>query len=360
MRIGSLLLSTCLFVVGCGGPMTADDGGGGSVTGGGGGFVTGGGGGSITGGGGGSVTGGGGGSVTGGGGGSVTGGGGGSVTGGGGGSVTGGGGGSVTGGGGGSVTGGGGGSVTGGGGHAYEVLWDGGASADAGNYGSFSVPRGENGQRFSGWCAPNLSARTLWGTDLYTDDSDLCTAGAHMGLITLDAGGSLNIEVRPGSIHYFGTQRHGIGSNEYGSFPGSVAFVGANDALLGEVSGDAGVPAADAGQPDAGSSWDGGASIDLGSISWSGNAVTYRGQNGQRYLATCPSGGASGPVWGTGLYTDDSSICRAAVHAGRFNFDGGVVTIEIYPGASLYMGSVANGITSNDYGPWGGSYWVIP
>ena len=58
--------------------------------------------------------------------------------------------------------------------------------------------------------------------------------------------------------------------------------------------------------------------------------------------------------WGT--YTDDSSVCSAAVQAGLITLaNGGNVTIEIQPGANSYTGSTKNGITSSDYGPWSGS-----
>ena len=76
-------------------------------------------------------------------------------------------------------------------------------------------------------------------------------------------------------------------------------------------------------------------------------------------LASFASGvfGPVGSVWGTGTYTDDSSICTAAVHAGVITpDDGGTVVIEIAPGQSSYQGSTAHGVTSNDYGEFGGSF----
>jgi hypothetical protein len=88
--------------------------------------------------------------------------------------------------------------------------------------------------------------------------------------------------------------------------------------------------------------------------------VQFRGENGQRYSLTCPSGGAEDTVWGTRIYTDDSPMCVAGVHSGKFDFDGGVMTIEIYPGSASYTGSTANGVTSNDYPSYTGSYVVLP
>ena len=62
--------------------------------------------------------------------------------------------------------------------------------------------------------------------------------------------------------------------------------------------------------------------------------------------------------YGTDIYTDDSSICTAAVHAGKFSLAaGGTVIVEIRAGQSSYTGSMRNGLTSNDYGSmWDGSF----
>ena len=38
---------------------------------------------------------------------------------------------------------------------------------------------------------------------------------------------------------------------------------------------------------------------------------------------------------------------------------GGNVTIEIRPGQSSYTGSTRNGVTTDSYGPWDGSYEVV-
>ncbi len=38
---------------------------------------------------------------------------------------------------------------------------------------------------------------------------------------------------------------------------------------------------------------------------------------------------------------------------------GGTVTYEIAPGQESYEGSEQNGITSLDYGPWGGTFVIV-
>jgi hypothetical protein len=95
-------------------------------------------------------------------------------------------------------------------------------------------------------------------------------------------------------------------------------------------------------------------------VEWSTTAETHRGADGRQYAFTCPPGGQTYTVWGSDVYTDDSSICNAAVHAGLFTRDrGGRVTIEIRPGRASYDGSTRNGATTLDYGEWGGSFVVV-
>lgn len=80
---------------------------------------------------------------------------------------------------------------------------------------------------------------------------------------------------------------------------------------------------------------------------------------GMRFAYACPpiTGTAPGSVWGTDIYTNDSSVCSAGVHAGRVTtLRGGSVTIEMRPGQSSYLGSTRNGVTSLSYGAWGCSF----
>ncbi len=90
---------------------------------------------------------------------------------------------------------------------------------------------------------------------------------------------------------------------------------------------------------------------------WALSPGTYRGQDGLRVAYECSPGGDLRTVWGTDTYTDDSSVCTAAVHAGLITQDeGGRVVIEIAPGEESYEGTEANGVETNDYGSWDGSY----
>ena len=99
------------------------------------------------------------------------------------------------------------------------------------------------------------------------------------------------------------------------------------------------------------------AALEVGDVEWSLTPAAYRDQPGVRFGFVCPPGGTAGTVWGNVRYTDDSSVCTAAVHAGLITFeDGGRVVIEMREGDARYQGSVKNGVTGLDYGEWPGTF----
>ena len=80
---------------------------------------------------------------------------------------------------------------------------------------------------------------------------------------------------------------------------------------------------------------------------------------GEVVLVNCPEGcDNSKTVWGDGLYTKDSPICKASIHAGVISKSGGKVKVTVQPGQDAYKGSTKNGITTEAYGSFGGSYTV--
>jgi hypothetical protein len=90
--------------------------------------------------------------------------------------------------------------------------------------------------------------------------------------------------------------------------------------------------------------------------------LDLRGMNGEHYAFRCPPGKPlPSRVVGSGPYTDDSSICSAAVHAGAIHAkDGGEVTIEVRPGEARYGASERNYIRSAAYDyAWSGSFVVL-
>jgi len=84
----------------------------------------------------------------------------------------------------------------------------------------------------------------------------------------------------------------------------------------------------------------------------------YRGRNGLQLSFSCPPGIPNRNVWGTKIYTDDSSVCKAAIHAGVLTSDvGGTGIIEVYPGIDNYESTTANGWTTIAYGYYEGSFF---
>jgi hypothetical protein len=91
-------------------------------------------------------------------------------------------------------------------------------------------------------------------------------------------------------------------------------------------------------------------------LAWSATAERYRGRPGDVLEFLCPADGLVATIYGTDVYSDESSICTAAVHAGVITREqGGLVFVEIRPGQSSYVGSTRNGISSNNWGSQRGS-----
>jgi hypothetical protein len=85
------------------------------------------------------------------------------------------------------------------------------------------------GARATVSCPANCSAgASVWGTDVYTDDSNVCAAAAHAGAIDLARGGSFVVSILPGSTSYVGSARHGVTSRNWGSWRRSFAIVSAS------------------------------------------------------------------------------------------------------------------------------------
>jgi hypothetical protein len=98
---------------------------------------------------------------------------------------------------------------------------------------------------------------------------------------------------------------------------------------------------------------------DITPIAWETTASGFKGEQGQTYTFQCPEKGTAYSIYGSDVYTDYSSICIAAVHAGLFTLEqGGVIIIEYRPGRSTYGSTVRNGIKSNTAGEHSRSFVV--
>jgi LCCL domain/von Willebrand factor type A domain len=163
-------------------------------------------------------------------------------------------------------------------------------------------------------------AASVWGTDIYTADSSICHAAQHAGVIT-SAGGKVTVYPLPGQRSYDGEKRNGIESRDYHAYGQSFAF--RPDVALQDVA----------------------------------RCVYEDLVEGKPVACRCRAKDAgSGSVWGSDVYSSDSSICTAAVHAGVISKTGGVVTVVAGPAQQSFTGSARNGVTSRGYGPWSASF----
>ena len=190
--------------------------------------------------------------------------------------------------------------------------------------------KGEPGAIFSVSCPANCSeVGGLWGSDTYTADTSICRAAIHAGAVPA-AGGNLMVRIDPGRPAYRGSVHYGVRSSDHGSYGKSFTVLFAE--------GQSRLPEAAA--PVAPQIVEAGCSY---------NANQIHAEVGTATTVACPAGCAEGGLWGTDVYTGDSGICRAAIHAGLIPADGGTVVVILEPGRPAYRGSLRNGIRSADY-----------
>jgi hypothetical protein len=81
------------------------------------------------------------------------------------------------------------------------------------------------GTFFDHECPPNGHiSNSVWGTTIYADDSSICTAAVHEGLVTLAGGGRVRVFLHPGRNGYPGSGNNGVLTLSSERFGGSFAF----------------------------------------------------------------------------------------------------------------------------------------
>jgi hypothetical protein len=90
-----------------------------------------------------------------------------------------------------------------------------------------------------------------------------------------------------------------------------------------------------------------------------GNMEAYRDKVGKSFFFEV-TGSADGTIYGTDVYTSDSALAKAAVHAGVLKVGKkGIVKVTMVPVAPNYTGSSRNGVDSSDWpDPWFGAYKI--
>jgi hypothetical protein len=179
----------------------------------------------------------------------------------------------------------------------------------------------------------------VWGSGIYTTDSNVCAAAVHAGAIG-PSGGAVKPRKAAGCPGYQGSAANGVTSSSWGSYGGSFFFEGHGNGTC--------PPAPPPPPPPAGVPVGGAcpATIDR----FDGYAA------GQEFACTCPAT-SSGTLYGTGVYTTDSSLCAAAVHAGAIPATGGAVKAVKAAGCPKYVSTSAHGITSTAWGAYDSSFY---
>ena len=194
----------------------------------------------------------------------------------------------------------------------------GGAAAQALPECNYSYPSGQ--AEYACFCPASRSDGSIWGTGLYTSDSDLCTAAKHAGMIG-KAGGDIRAVLQPGQALYPSTTQNGITSSEWGSYSESIEFYLPGQAIVARLPG----------------------------------CDYYMPSDVAEYACTCAPGDFDGSVWGTGIYTSDSHLCSAALHAGAVGRNGGDIFVVARAGLEKYPSTTQNGVTSSDWGSYSSS-----
>ena len=85
--------------------------------------------------------------------------------------------------------------------------------------------RGQLGKIFSIYITGNTNGNAVWGTDNYTDDSDIRRAAVHAGIIANGESKTVYIEMLPGQSSYSSTNKNSINTSPYGNWGGTYRFV---------------------------------------------------------------------------------------------------------------------------------------
>jgi len=188
------------------------------------------------------------------------------------------------------------------------------------------------GSEFNFFCPANGALDTVVGSDTYGGDSSICNAAVHAGVITRQFGGNVRARFKAGQNFYLGGIRNGVTALLGTSYAYSFSFI--NPGTNAEVSSPAPVI-----------------------LDWFNRITLFRPQLGTTFTFLCAANGTLGTIYGTSFYTDDSTVCTAALHAGKISTPrGGQISVLMSQGRASYAGSKKRGVTSFSYGSWSGSY----
>jgi hypothetical protein len=178
-------------------------------------------------------------------------------------------------------------------------------------------------------CEKSQISGSVWGSGPYTADSSICHAAVHAGAIPR-SGGTVEVKGVEDCMSYEGTTANGVKTSKWGKYEkGSYVFPGHGEQEC--VTSEEACPHAF-------------------------NRIPGYGRDTE-LTCSCTPAQMKGSVWGSDIYTVDSSICQAARHAGAVDSEGGEVTVKGAYGCNSYRGSSRNGVTSARWGRYALSFY---
>jgi LCCL domain len=172
---------------------------------------------------------------------------------------------------------------------------------------------------------------SVYGTDIFVAGSFLAMAAVHSGVLKEGQRGVVKVTVLPGQQAYTATTRNGITSNAYGGNTVSFKVERAYGFLL---------------------------SSSTKVLADPGTLTSYRGQVGKTFLFEI-TGTTDRSIAGSDIYTDDSALSTAAVHAGALRAgQTAIVRVTILAGQETYTASTRRGVTSGQSTAFPGSFRV--
>lgn len=177
-------------------------------------------------------------------------------------------------------------------------------------------------------CEEDHVGGAVWGSGIYTTDSSPCAAAVHAGVIKKSGGGEITMKHAKGCDSYVGSTKNGVVSHGWTKFEGSFYFPDKGDGKCTK------------------------------SDVCPSTFVSIKDKDDDTEVTCTCAPNPSGSVWGSDIYTQDSSICNAAAHSGVITkADGGSVTAKAAPGCKSYAGSSVNGVTSSSWGEYDTSFF---
>lgn len=200
-----------------------------------------------------------------------------------------------------------------------------------GNMGSYFNLK--NGDSIKCTCPALAAGRTVWGTNRYTIDGDVCRSAVHTGAAP-PAGGEVTVYLAEGCPIFRGSAKNGVQSTNYAPYGRTFHFTKDMPACEVQTKDD---PVADC------------------PFSMS---VFAQMAPGQAWRCKCPENRMKNPgsVYGDGRYTTDSNVCTAALHAGVLQASGGEVTVHTDEGCERFPAAQKNGVTSREWRTYPRSY----